>query len=704
MRREGIQAIIRPRSIAVIGASRDPSKIGFRILHNVLSSGFRGPVYAVNPNADEVLGLKCYRSVVDVPGFVDLAVVAVPARLVPQVLVECGLKKVSAVAVISSGFKEVGNVELEEQVVETARKYGFRILGPNIVGICDTVAPVNASFCQGSPLKGEIAFVSQSGALSIALVGWTVLKGVGLSALVSLGNKADLDENDFLEFFGRDPHTKVITAYLEGIEDGRRFIEIASKVSLNKPILVLKVGKSERAMGAIKSHTGSLAGADAVAEAALEQCGVIRAPSFVELFDWAVALAKVPIPVGENVVVITNGGGAGVMATDAAEQYGVKLMDVPHDLTEKFRKYMPPFGSVFNPIDLTGMASKEWYKGAVYEALRDHRVHSVVVIYCHTAVTNPKEIADAILEARRESSVEKPVVVSLIGGDECFKEIQRLTSEGVPAYESPEKAMAALGAVYKYKRLRDKLLETKTYPDLIVDKTTAKTIIEAAVKEGRTTLTPFEAAKLAKCYGIPVLEKRLVTSREEAVKTAEEIGYPVVLEIESPQVIHKTDVGGILLDLKNAEDVAKGFDAIVKSVKEKVPGAEIRGVVVRKMAPKGVEVLIGVHRDPFFGPVVAFGSGGVLVELVKDVVFKVAPLSIEEAREMVEKTKAYALLKGYRGQEEADIDAIVNVLVRVSKMVTDLPEINDVDINPFFVYGKGAGGLAIDVKILLKPS
>ncbi len=701
MELNSVEKLLRPRSVAVIGASRDPSKIGHQVLKNILSSGFRGAVYPVNPNASEVLGLRCYASVLDVPGPVDLAVVAVPAKLVPQVVEECGRKGVGAVAVISSGFKEVGNEELEKRVVETARKHGLRILGPNIVGICDTVAPINASFCQGSPLKGEIAFISQSGALAIALVGWTALKGVGLSDLVSLGNKADLNEVDFIEFFGRDPHTKVITAYLEGIESGRRFMEVVSKVSTVKPVIVLKVGRAERALGAIRSHTGSLAGSDAVVDAALEQCGALRAPTFIELFDWAVALAKAPLPEGENVLVITNGGGAGVMATDAAELYGVKLMDVPPDLAEKLRKYMPPFGSTFNPIDLTGMATKEWYKGALLEALRDSRVHAVVVLYCHTAITNPKEVADAILEAKREAGVNKPIVASLIGGKECLDEIQRLTSEGVPAYESPEKAVAAMGAIYRYKRMRDKLLRPKTYPELKVDIATARRIVERALAEGRSALTPFEAAQLAKCYGIPVLEKRLVASREEAVKVAEEIGYPVVLEVESPQIIHKTEVGGIILDLKSAEEVAKGFDAIMANVRAKAPTAEVKGVIVRRMAPKGVETLIGMNRDPFFGPVIAFGSGGVLVELVRDVAFRIAPVSLEEAREMVESTKVYAILRGYRGQAEADVDAVVDTILRVSKLAMDIPEIASVDINPFFVYEKGKGGLAIDVKVLL---
>lgn len=697
-----IERLLRPSSVAVIGASRSPGKIGYQVVKNLVDAGFpRERIYPVNPSASEILGLRCYPSIMDVPGEVDLAVVTVPAGVVPSVLEECGRKGVKAVAIISSGFKEVGNVEAEERLVEIARRHGFRILGPNIVGVCDTVRGVNASFCQGLPRRGEIAFISQSGALGIALVGWTTLKGVGLSDLVSLGNKADLDEADFIDFFSRDPHTRVITAYLEGVRDGRRFMEVASRAASIKPLIVLKVGRSQRAVSAIKSHTGSLAGSDAVLDAALRQCGVLRAPTFIEMFDWAVALAKLPMPEGENVVVLTNGGGAGVMATDAAEAYGVRLMDMPADLAERLRSYMPPFGSVLNPVDITGMASKDWYRGALTELLRDGRVHAVIVLYCHTAVTNPHEIADAILEARREAGSSKPIVASLIGGAECLEAMNRLTEAGVPSYESPEKAVAAMGALYMYRRLREKVAGPRTYPSLAVDREAAAEVIRRALGEGRAALTPMEAAAVAKAYGIPVLEKRLTTSAEEAVRVAEEIGYPVVLEVESPQVIHKTDVGGIVLDVKSGGEVARAFEGIVASVRSRVPGAEIRGVVVRKMARRGFEALVGMNRDPFFGPVIAFGSGGVLVELLRDVSFRVAPVSLEEAEEMVRETRAYTIMRGYRDQPELDTGSVVDVILRLSRLALDFPEIASVDINPLFVYERGGGCMAIDVKILL---
>ncbi len=694
--------LLRPSSVAVIGASRDPEKIGHQVVRNLIRSGFpREKIYPINPRAYEILGLRCYSSILEVPDKVDLVVIVVPARIVPKVLEEAGKKGVEAVAIITSGFKEVGNVEAELQLVRIARKYGFRILGPNIVGICDTIRGVNASFCQDLPRPGNIAFITQSGALAIALVGWTRLKGIGLSDLVSIGNKADLNEIDFIDFFGRDPYTRVISAYLEGVTEGRRFIEVAREVSKKKPIIILKAGKAERTIGAIRSHTGTLAGSDAAYDAAFKQAGVLRAPTFIELFDWALALAKAELPRGENTVILTNGGGAGVMATDAAEEWGIKLMDIPPDLKEKLRKHMPPFGSTFNPIDITGMAGREWYKGAMKELLLDPRIHSIVVLYCHTAITDPNDIADAILEAIRETDVQKTVVASFIGGEEVMEACEKLTKNNVPCYESPEKAISALGILYKYKKHREKLSK-QTMVHLNVDKKQAYKIIKRALNEGRYSLTPSEAAGVASAYGIPVLEKILTNSKEEAVKAAEKIGYPVVLEIESPQIIHKTDVGGIILNIKNKDELLKAYDEIVVNIRNKAPDAEIRGVIVRKMVEKGKEVIIGMHRDPIFGPLVMFGSGGILVELIKDVAFRVAPLSVEEAYDMIKETKAYTILKGFRGEKPTDIDSIVDTLLRISKLASDFEEISDIDINPFFVYSENKGGIAIDIKILLE--
>ncbi|MCL7392682.1 MAG: acetate--CoA ligase family protein [Thaumarchaeota archaeon] len=703
---EVLTQLLRPNSIAVIGAAREPTKIGHVVLKNILECSFpKEKVFPVNPNAEEILGLKCYKSIKDVPNNVELAVITVPAKIVPQVLRESVEKGVKAIAIISAGFKEVGNVKEELELVEIARKGNARILGPNIIGVADTVKKVNASFMQQLPKEGRIAFVSQSGALAIGLAGWTSLKQIGLSDLVSIGNKADLNETDFIEYFGDDKHTKVITLYLEGVDDGRRFLEVSKKVSKKKPIIALKPGKSDRTTQAIKSHTGSLAGSDIAYEVAFKQAGIIRAPTIIELFDWAVAFDLLPLPRGENSVILTNGGGAGVMATDAAEEFKVKLMDIPKDLAEKLRNFMPPFGSVYNPVDLTGMASPSDYEGALKTLLEDDNVHNVIVLYCHTAQTNPIDLANALIRAKRSVNKEKPITACLIGGKECEEAIRLLISNGIPAYDTPEKAVAALGQLLKYRRFLERQKKEEGLQDIKVDKDKAEKVIRAVIEEKRNILLPSEAAEVAKSYGIPVVEKIRVTSAEEAVRAANSVGYPVVLEVESPNILHKVDVGGIILNIKSQDEVRQAYEKIMKSVREKAPNAEIRGIIVRKMAPQGREVAVGMHRDPIFGPLIMFGSGGTLIELYKDVSFRVAPLTKEDAEEMINETKASKLIEGIRGEKPSDKEKVKEIIIRLAKLAEDFPEIEDIDINPLFVYGVGdyeTPALAADVKIVLR--
>jgi len=450
-----LDALFKPKSIAVVGASRKPGKIGYEILRNLIEYGYKGKIYPINPQAKEILGLKCYKSVKEVPDEIDMAVISIPAQIILDAVKDCGEKGVKALVVITSGFSEVGNVELEEKLVEMARSYGMRILGPNIFGIVYTPHNMNATFGPKDVIKGGIAFITQSGALGIALMGWTILEEIGLSAVVSMGNMADIDAIEVAEYLADDPNTKVITIYLEGLKPGkgREFIESMKKVTMKKPVIIVKSGRSERGAAAAASHTGSLAGSDLIYDVAMKQCGVLRALNIEEMFDWARALATQPLAKGNNTVIITNGGGAGVMATDAAADYGVELLDPPQDLKEEFRKHMPWFGSAKNPVDLTGMATPDKYYEAVRAAFKHPAVHTITVLYCRTAVCDPMELAKLLIEARKEAidkGINKPISVAMIGGVDVYEAMKHLNRNGIPAYPIPERAVSAIAAIIKY--------------------------------------------------------------------------------------------------------------------------------------------------------------------------------------------------------------------------------------------------------------
>ncbi len=694
----GAEAFLRPRTIAVVGASRDPTKIGYRILRNIILSGFpTDRVFPVNPNATEILNLKCYASVLDIPGYVDLAVVAVPAKSVPAVLEECGRKGVRGVAVISSGFKEVGEVDLEVKLVEIARKYGFRLLGPNIVGVWDTSAKVNYSFIDAAPLPGSIAFLSQSGALITSLIWWTRERGIGFSSLVSIGNRADIGESDFLSFFREDSNTRVIAMYIEGLGtgEGRRFLDELAKTTPEKPVLVLKAGRSPEAAEAIKSHTGSLAGSNEAYEAALKQARVLRPSSLRELFNWALALALSPEPKGGNVVILTHGGGAGVLASDALSEWGVKLASITPDLAEELRKFMPPFGSVRNPVDLTGMMTASDLEGALTTLLRCDHVDAVLLWAGQGAIPTPDEIGEAVLRAVSEAGLRKPLVVSVTGGEESRTVLRRLISAGIPSYESPEEAASSLAAVYAYyrgRRKRGKRLQA------VGDRKAAEAVIREALAKGCAMLAPMEAFKVAEAYGIATVKAQLATCKEEAVAAARELGYPVALAVETPDIAHKTEVGGIALNLGSDKEVEEAYTKVLNNVKAAFPNIRFNGVSVRKMMPRGLEVFVGCRRDPVFGPTVAFGWGGLMVELVKDVSIRVAPLTEEDLEEVIAETKVGSVLKGYRGKP-LDIEAVKRAVLGAATLIESFEEVSEIDVNPLFVYEKGA--VAVDVKVYL---
>lgn len=699
-----LELLFKPRSVAVIGASRDPNKVGHAILKNIIESGYKGRVYPVNPKADSVLGLTAYKSVLDIPDEVDLAVIVIPAQNVLDVMEECGRKGVKFAVVISAGFKEIGGegIEREKKLVEIARKYGIRVVGPNCLGIIDMHTPINATFGPQPQRKGGIAFISQSGALLTAILDWSSKVGIGFSNIVSLGNKADLNETDFVEYLGENPETKVILLYLESISDGRRFIQVTSAVSRKKPIVLLKGGVTEAGARAALSHTGAMAGGATALKAAMKKAGVILVSSLSELFDIAIAFANQPIPQGGRVGIVTNAGGGGVVTSDLAILRGLKLASLSPSTIDVLRKSLPPMAAIYNPVDVLGDARADRYRVAIETLLRDPNVDALITILTPQAVTEPEETAKVIIEMSR-LYIEKPILSVFIGGEKVEKAVKLLIDNGIPVYDMPEKAVAALSGMVMYRELREYLAKIAESIEVYdVDKSTALSIIRKALQENRRVLLESEAKDLVKSYGIPVAPTKLARNEEEAVEIANSMGYPVVLKIASPDITHKSDVGGVVMNIRSDEEVREAFRTIIINVRRYAPNASIYGVVVQKMVPKGREVIIGTTKDPVFGHIIMFGLGGVYTELFKDVSFRLAPLSLYEAKEMVMETKAYTLLKGFRGEPPADIPSVINTLIRVSKLVTDVPQIVEMDINPLFVYEEGVGALAVDVKIVVE--
>lgn len=691
-----LEAIFNPRSIAVIGASRKEGSIGFMVVKGLLDSKFQGKIFPVNPNAEEILGLKCYKMATEIPEEVDLAVLTVPAAVALQAMEDAGKKGVKVVAVITSGFGEVGRKDLEEELVRIAHNYNMRVVGPNIVGILNNPAKANASFGPYLPYSGPIALVSQSGALLIALDGMTWINKIGISHMISIGNMADLDFADFIDALNEDPNTTCISLYIEGVKDGRKFLESAKRSG--KPIVALKAGVSQRGELATASHTGSLAGSSKVYTAAFEQYGIVPARSLDELFTRSIALSMMKPLMGDHVAVITNGGGAGVLATDAAERHGIPLSDPPEDLKELFRKWMPDFGSPRNPVDMTGMADRAWYQGCLLDALNHPWTDGAAILYCETSITDPQNIAEGLYESYTQAGAVKPIVVSFIGGERCLKAGEWLKSKGIPTYFDPDDALSALSALRQYGRcLERKDTQFQPHP---VNKEKVQEILSRVKLEGRTALMEYEAAQVFKAYGLPLAPSILSRDENEAVKAAEELGYPVVLKISSPDILHKTEAKGVKVNLKTPEEVRSAFKEIMENARKYKADARIVGVLVQKMAaPGGTEVIFGAIRDPQFKQVVMFGLGGIFVEVLKDVTFRVAPVTIEEARKMALEIQASSILKGVRGQAPRDLDSLADSLSRLSQLVVDFPEIKELDANPVMLYESGL--LVVDARILL---
>jgi len=698
---KALNGLLRPNKIAVVGASATPGKIGYTVVKNLLEGGYQGKIYPVNPSATEILGLKVYPSIRDIPEDIDAAIITIPAKAVLPTVDELGAKGAKGMIVITSGFSEVGLKELERELVEKANSYGIRVLGPNIVGVLSNSDKMNGSFAPFLPLEGKASLVSQSGALLIAIDAASYIRRVGFDKLISIGNMSDVDFADLITWLNEDPNTSCISLYIEGFRDGRRFIEAARNA--NKPIIALKAGVSAHGAAAAASHTGSLAGAAKVYGAAFQQAGVVQATDLNDLFNRTLSLSLQPPMKGDNLLVITNGGGVGVLATDAAEKSGVPLKFAPADVQAELKKHMPEFGSAKNPVDLTGMAGTEWYQASIRFAFAHPWVDGLVVLYCETAMTDPLEIAKGIKKAIVDSGVtDKPVTVSFVGGERSEEAMRWLVENGIPAYGAPDLAVNAIAALREYARMKE-IVREEAMPCLAQDRERALKIINKARSEGRDSLTEIEAKEVFECYGLPVTPTRLARNEDEAVALAREIGYPVVMKIVSPDILHKSDAGGVRVNIKDDAGVREAFKTIMKNAKEYKATANIHGIAVQEMAPWGTEVILGSVNDPTFGPTMMFGLGGIFVEVLKDVTFRVAPVTSSQALRMLDEIRGAPIIAGVRGEAPRDRQALADVICQYSTMILDLAdEVSESDANPVLVYESGKGLKVVDARIILK--
>jgi acetyl coenzyme A synthetase (ADP forming)-like protein len=688
-----------PQAVAVIGASRTAGKLGYSVLHNIIQHGYGGAVYPINPKAGEILGLKCYPSVSAVPGPIDLAVILIPSAFVADTLRECGEKGVAGAVIISAGFREVGaeGWQRERELVEIARHYGMRLIGPNCLGIIDTITNLNASFAMGMPRPGSIAFMSQSGALCTSVLDMALADNVGFSRFVSLGNKADANEITFVEAWEHDPHTRVIMAYLEGIENGPEFIQAARRVTHDKPIIAIKSGTTSAGSRAVSSHTGTLAGSERAYEAAFRQSGVIRAWSLQELFDYSVAFARQPLLPNDRIAIITNAGGPGIMATDACERAGLQLASLEADSMEALRGVLPSAASVLNPIDVLGDALADRFKLALDIVAEDPNVGGMLVILTPQVMTQVSETARVVGEIAASSA--KPVFTCFMGSDAVQPGIQLLNRFGVPNYVVPERAVAAMAAMSQHRRWRER--SPSKVERFALDEERIRGVLAQVRADDRVTIGDSEAREILEACGIPTPRTLLARTPDEAAHYADEIGFPVVVKIASPDILHKTDVGGVKLNVTTPTDVRDAFELMVYRAGRYMPDAEVWGCIVQEMVLDGKELIVGMNRDPHFGPLMMFGLGGIYVEALRDVAFRIAPLERREAREMLGEIRAHNLLRGVRGERRSDLEAVAEALLRLSQLVVDFEEIVEFDINPLTVFDEGRGVMGIDMRLVL---
>lgn len=695
---------LSPQSIAVIGAS-EKAGVGKAIFSNIIN-GYKGKIYPVTPSNPTVSGLRAYKSVLDIPQNIDLAVIATPNRIVPAVMEEVGRKNIKGAIIVSAGFKEVDQqgALLENEVAAIGKKYGIRIIGPNCLGIMSLSkqSMMNATFLKITPEYGNIALVSQSGAICAATVEDAMAQGIGFSKVISMGNKVDMDENDILELLSEDLETTVIVMYLEDVHDGRRFMEIAKKITgeNKKPIVVLKAGKTPEGAKAAISHTGALMGADEVYDALFIQSGVIRVDTMQSLFELATAFSKQPIPSTKaGIVIVSNAGGPAIISTDECSKYGLKMADVS-SLKEDLTKVIPSHGSTRNPIDLVGDADSGRFERVLSKVLPASNVGAVVTMCTPSATLDYNELAKTIVKTSKGTG--KTVLAALMGLAEGTENKQILSEGGIPHFMYAEPAIKTLEAMNRFgdwlERPKDR---PKHFP---VDQEKVKTVFYNVRKAGRINLLEEEGYEVLAAYGFPTPKNILVTSEEQCIRAANEIGYPVVLKIASPDIIHKSDAGGVKVGLNNNDEVQRAFRSIIENARKYRTDAKIQGILVQEMVQSGKEIILGSKKDPLFGSLIMFGLGGIYVEVLKDVIFRLAPVGQEEATRMVESIKTVKLLKGVRGEKPSDLQSIIDNLQRLSQLVTEFPEIEEFDMNPLLVFEEGKGACAVDVRMTLSKA
>jgi acetyltransferase len=689
-----------PCGIAVVGASSDPSKLGYGLARNLVQCNYQGVIHFVNPKGGSLLGRPMYSSVTDLPDPVDMAIILIPAAGVANVLKDCAARGIRAVIVASGGFRETGNpgAEMEADLMGIARQHGIRVIGPNCIGLLDTHLPLDATFLPPpGPPPGDVAFISHSGAICAAVIDWARGQGFGLSRLVSLGNQADVNETDVLAPVADDHFTRVLTLYLEGVSDGRRFVQEARKITQHKPIVALKVGRYPSGQRAAASHTGALAGQENAFNAAFRRSGVIRADTSEELFDWARALAWCPLPKDRSIAVLTSAGGPGVTAADALEMNGMKLAVLSAETRLNLGKILPPAASLNNPVDMLASASPEQFAACLQVLLDDPGVNGVLVVTPPPPMHTTGAVAKTMIPVIHNS--EKPVTIALMGERLIQEAVEHFRAARVPEYRFPERAASALAVLAQ--RAEYLQQEREASPVKLDADKEAVTRFFASLHRTSGFLSAMETSPILKAYQLPDVPMRLANSSEAAIKYSLELGFPVVLKIASPDITHKSDIGGVMLNLVDPEAVSIAYTQIISTSRKAFPLAQIDGVYIQRMIPAGQEVILGAVQDAQFGPLVMFGSGGVEVEGLKDVAFSLAPLTLQDAEWMLENTWAGRKLRGYRNLPPADRQAVINSLIRLGQLAADFPQITEIDINPLRVFSDGQGSAALDVRMKL---